>query len=90
MTLDNDKKKAETEKSSKELKRTAKREEIATLKKRKVEVENAIVILKEGLAKEAIASGTHGNKIREHATKAVAFAKKHGGKRRNIEGSVCV
>ena len=68
MTLDNDKKKAETDKSSKELKRTAKREEIATLKKRKVEVENAIVILKEGLAKEAIASGTHGNKIGEHAT----------------------
>ena len=76
MTLDNDKKKAKAEKSSEELKRTAKRDEIATLKKRKVEVENAIVILKEGLAKEAIASGTHGNKIREHATKAAAFAKK--------------
>ena len=75
MTLDNEKKKTETEKGSKELKRTAKREEIASLKKRKVEVENAIETLKEGLTKEAIASGTGGNKVREHATNAAAFAK---------------
>ena len=75
MILDNDKKKAETEKSDKELKRKAKREEIDNLKKRKVDVEKAIVTLKDSLAKEAIASGTCGNKIREHATKAAAFAK---------------
>ena len=66
-----------TRKRKEKLKRKTRWEE----KKRKVEVENAIVTLKESLAKEAIASGTCGNKIREHATKAAAFA---------IKGALCV
>ena len=57
------------------MKRKAKWEEIDNLKKRKVDVEKAIVTLKDSLAKEAIASGTCGNKISEHATKAATFAK---------------
>ena len=69
-----EKKKVEAEKNDKELKRKAKWEEIVKLKKRKVEVENTIVTEKDSLAKEPIGSGTCGNKIREHATKAGAFA----------------
>ena len=75
MALDASKKETETKKSEGELKRKAKQEEISELKRRKVELESALVTLKESLAKEAIASGTCGNKIREHATKAAAFAK---------------
>ena len=89
MILAMEKKKAGAEKNDKELKRKAKREEIANLKKRKVEVENAIVTLKESLAKEAIASGTCGNKIREHATKAAAFAKDMVGKEGTLK-ELCV
>ena len=52
--LDTEKKKAEAEKNDKELKRKGMRKEIANLKKRKVEMENAIVTLTESLAKEAM------------------------------------
>ena len=75
MVLDNEKKKNEANKNDKDLKRTAKREEIENVKRRKVDVEKALVTLKEGLMKEAIASGTCGNKVKEHASKAAAFAK---------------
>ena len=75
MQLDKEQKKVEEVKSDQQLKRKAKQEEIATLKKRKIELEKVVVSLKDALTKEAIASGTCGNKVKEHATKAAAFAK---------------
>lgn len=75
MVLDKEKKKLEVERSDQQLKRKSKQDEIATVKKRKFELEKVVVTLKDALMKEAIASGTCGNKVREHATKAAAFAK---------------
>ena len=59
MHLDKEKRKDNEQKTDKELKRNAKHEEIENLKKRKVGVET----LKTSLTKEAIVSGTCGNKV---------------------------
>ena len=75
MLLDNEKKNQEIVKCDRELKRTAKREEIDTLKKSKLDLVESISTLKSELTKAAIASGTNGNKVRENAVKAAAFAK---------------
>ena len=75
MALDNEKKRKEHEQSDKDLKRKAKHDEIDNLKRRKVDVEKAISTLKTSLTKAAIASGTCGNKVREKAVEAAAFAK---------------
>ena len=75
MRLDNEKKSQEKVVSAKELKRKAKRDEISELKKRKVDLEKSVTTLKEELVKASIASGTNGNKVRENAVKAAAFAK---------------
>ena len=60
--------------SGREMKWKAKQDEIAVLKKRKVDLEDSINTLKVELTKAAIASGTNGNKVHENATKAAAFA----------------
>ena len=75
MLLDNEKKNQEIVKCDRELKRTAKREEIDTLKKSKLDLVESISTLKSELTKAAIASGTNGNKVCENAVKAAAFAK---------------
>ena len=75
MELDSAKKQQEQLQDDKDLKRKAKREEIDHLKKRKVDVEKSIDTLKTSLTAAAIASGTCGNKVRENAVKAAAFAK---------------
>ena len=60
--------------SERDLKRKAKLDEINVLKKKKVEVSKSIDILKTSLTSAAIASGSAGNKGRENAVQAAAFA----------------
>ena len=71
--------------SDKNLKRKAKLDEMNTLKKRKVEVTKAIDVLKTSLTSAAIASGSSGNKARENAVQAAAFAKEMQEKEHLLE-----
>ena len=61
--------------NDKDLKRKAKQEEVDSLRKRKTEVGVYIGVLMNNLTSAAIASGSSGNKARENAIKADAFAK---------------
>ena len=76
MLLDKEKEKCHQQKSAKDLKRKAKRDEIDEVKKAKIQVEKSIGTLKTNLTKQAITSGTEsGSKGKDAATKAAAFAK---------------
>ena len=74
MVLDKSRKEQEKLLSERDLKRKAKLDEINVLKKKKVEVSKSIDILKTSLTSAAIASGSAGNKGRENAVQAAAFA----------------
>lgn len=75
MVLDKSKKEQEKLVCEKDLKRKAKLDEINELKKRKIDVNTSISVLSKNLTSAAIASGSSGNKARENAIKAAAFAK---------------
>ena len=73
--LEKSKKDEEKLLSDKNLKRKAKLDEVNILKARKLDVAKSIDTLQKSLTSAAIASGSTGNKARESAIKAAAFAK---------------
>ena len=75
MENDKERKKKEKAESEKDLKRKAKYEEITKVKKAKQDAIASIDVLRASLTSAAIASGSSGNKARENAIKAAAFAK---------------